>query len=127
MKELLGLPVDASAHGPALDDLTAIVHWIMLILFIGWGVYFLYVLVRFRSSKNPAANYHGTKSKISTYGEVGVAVVEVILIVGFAVPLWSQRVDAFPPEREATVIRVVAEQFAWNAHYPGADGIFGRT
>jgi cytochrome c oxidase subunit 2 len=24
-------------------------------------------------------------------------------------------------------IRVVAEQFAWNVHYPGADGIFGRT
>jgi cytochrome c oxidase subunit II len=25
------------------------------------------------------------------------------------------------------VVRVVAEQFAWNAHYPGADGMFGRT
>jgi cytochrome c oxidase subunit 2 len=24
-------------------------------------------------------------------------------------------------------IRVVAEQFAWNVHYPGADGVFGRT
>ena len=25
------------------------------------------------------------------------------------------------------MIRVVAEQFAWNAHYPGRDGLFGRT
>jgi cytochrome c oxidase subunit II len=24
-------------------------------------------------------------------------------------------------------IRVVAEQFAWNIHYPGRDGVFGRT
>lgn len=24
-------------------------------------------------------------------------------------------------------MRVVAEQFAWNVHYPGADGRFGRT
>ncbi len=25
------------------------------------------------------------------------------------------------------MVRVVAEQFAWNVHYPGADGVFGRT
>jgi cytochrome c oxidase subunit 2 len=24
-------------------------------------------------------------------------------------------------------VRVVAEQFAWNVHYPGSDGQFGRT
>lgn len=126
MKQLLGLPIDASAHGPALDNLTAIVHWLMLVLFVGWGIYFLFVLWRFRRSKSPTANYHGTKSRISTYAEVGVAIFEVILIVGFAVPLWSQRVAEFPSEKESTVIRVVAEQFAWNAHYAGADGVFGR-
>ena len=127
MKELLGLPIDASAHGPELDSLTEIVHWLMLVLFVGWGVYFLYALFRFRQSKNPVANYHGTKSKISTYGEVAVSIIEVVLIVGFAVPLWSARVDDFPDESDATVIRVVAEQFAWNAHYAGKDGVFGRT
>lgn len=35
--------------------------------------------------------------------------------------------DAFPAEKDATVVRVVAEQFSWNVHYPGPDGIFGRT
>jgi cytochrome c oxidase subunit 2 len=29
--------------------------------------------------------------------------------------------------RDSTVVRVVAEQFAWNVHYPGADGVFGPT
>lgn len=127
MKELLGLPIDASAHGPALDDLTVLMHWLMFALFVGWATYFLYVLFRFRQSKNPQANYHGTKSKVSTYIEAGVAIFEIVVIIGFAVPLWSQRVDEFPAEKESTVIRVVAEQFAWNVHYPGADGIFGRT
>jgi cytochrome c oxidase subunit 2 len=32
-----------------------------------------------------------------------------------------------PPSNGATQIRVVAEQFAWQIHYPGADGVFGRT
>ncbi|HET9359116.1 MAG TPA: hypothetical protein VFO58_05175, partial [Vicinamibacterales bacterium] len=36
-------------------------------------------------------------------------------------------VDALPAEHESTIVRVVAEQFAWNVHYPGADGVFGRT
>ena len=34
---------------------------------------------------------------------------------------------AFPSETEAVVVRVVAEQFAWNVQYPGPDGKFGRT
>src|SRR5678810_1045878 len=42
-------------------------------------------------------------------------------------PTWSARVDAFPAEQQATVVRVVAEQFIWNIQYPGADGVFGRT
>jgi cytochrome c oxidase subunit 2 len=32
-----------------------------------------------------------------------------------------------PPSGGATTVRVVAEQFAWHVHYPGADGVFGRT
>ncbi len=123
----LGLPLDASAHGPALDQMTAVVHWLMLILFVGWGSFFAYTLFRFRKSRNPQADYVGVKSHISSYLEVGVAVFEAVLLIGFAVPLWAERVNEFPSESEALTIRVVGEQFAWNIHYPGADGKFGRT
>jgi cytochrome c oxidase subunit 2 len=34
-------------------------------------------------------------------------------------------VEAYPNPKDATVIRVVAEQFTWNARYPGPDGQFG--
>jgi hypothetical protein len=36
-------------------------------------------------------------------------------------------VDKFPEEKNATVVRIVAEQFSWNVHYPGPDGKFGKT
>ena len=127
MEQFLGLPPDASAHGPAIDHLIGLVHWLMLILFMGWGTYFALTLIRFRKSKRPAASYTGIKSHFSTYLEAGVLVTEVVLLTAFSIPLWSKRVDAFPAERDATVIRVVAEQFAWNIHYPGPDGKFGRT
>lgn len=127
MEQFLGLPPDASAHGPAIDSLIALVHWVMLILFVGWGAFYISTLIRFRKSKNPTANYTGVTSHYSTYLEGGVLVTEIVLLAAFSIPLWSKRVDAFPAEKEATVVRVVAEQFAWNVHYPGPDGKFGRT
>lgn len=126
MKELLGLPVDASAHGFEIDGMIGIVHWLMALLFVGWGAFFIYTLVRFRRKRNPAADYVGVKSHASSYLEVGVAIFEGILIIGFAVPLWAKVINEFPPEDDALIVRVVAEQFAWNIHYPGEDGMFGK-
>ena len=127
MTEWLGLPPLAAAHGGQIDNLIGWIHIFMLILFVGWGGFFLYILVRFRKSRNPVADYKGVTSHRSTYLEVGVAVVEAVLLIGFAIPLWAARVDNLPPENEALVVQVTGEQFAWNIHYPGADRTFGRT
>jgi cytochrome c oxidase subunit II len=127
MTEWLGLPPLASAHGGQIDSLIGWIHVFMLILFVGWGGFFLYVLVRFRQSRNPVADYEGVTSHRSTYLEIAVAVVEAVLLIGFAIPMWAARVDAMPSENEALVVQVTGEQFAWNVHYPGPDGVFGRT
>jgi cytochrome c oxidase subunit II len=127
MLNFLGLPVAASQHAPDVDSLISVVHWLMLVLFVGWGAFFLFVLFRFRKGANPRADYHGAKGKLSKFLEIGVVVVEAILLVFFAIPAWARRVSNFPPESGATVVRVVGEQFAWNVHYPGPDGKFGRT
>jgi cytochrome c oxidase subunit 2 len=127
MTEWLGLPPLAAAHGGQIDNLIGWIHIFMLILFVGWGGFFLYVLARFRQSRNPVADYRGVTSHNSTYLEVGVAVVEAVLLIGFAIPLWATRVEAMPPESEALVVQVTGEQFAWNIHYPGPDRVFGRT
>jgi cytochrome c oxidase subunit 2 len=127
MLNFLGLPVAASQHAPDVDSLIVVVHWLMLVLFVGWGGFFVFVLFRFRKGSNPRADYHGAKGKISKMLEIGIVVVEAILLVFFAIPAWARRVSNFPPESGATVVRVVGEQFAWNIHYPGPDGKFGRT
>ncbi|GJQ20961.1 MAG: hypothetical protein HBSIN02_13160 [Bacteroidia bacterium] len=127
MLDFLGLPPDASAHGADIDNMIGVVHWLMFALFIGWGIFFTYVLIRFRRTRHQKADYQGAKTHASTYLEIAVAVFEGILIIGFAVPLWAQRVNEFPEDKDAIVVRVVAEQFAWNVHYPGADGFFGAT
>ena len=127
MNNWLGLPPLASAHGGQIDGMIGWVHVFMFVLFVGWGGFFIYTLVRFRRSRHPVANYTGVKSHNASYLEVAVAVVEAVLLFGFAIPLWAARVDAIPPESQALVVQVTGEQFAWNAHYAGPDGVFGRT
>ena len=128
MLEFLGMPELASAHGAELDRLMAYIHWLMAILFVGWLALFVFMLVRFNRRRNPRASYTGPKTKASSYVEGGVALAEAVLLVGFSIPLWYDRVEAFPtPEEDAVEVRVVGEQFAWNVHYPGPDGTFGST
>jgi cytochrome c oxidase subunit II len=127
MLELLGMPIAGSEHAGEIDQIIVLVHWVMALLFIGWGAFFLYTLVRFRASANPRASYHGVKGTFSKWIEGAVLVTEIVLLVFFSIPAYGERVAEFPPEHESTVVRVVAEQFAWNMHYPGPDHKFGRT
>ena len=129
MKDFLArwMPIDASAHGAQLDSMNALVHWLMALLFVGWGIYFIVVLFKFRSGKNPEASYEGTKSHVSTWLEGGVVVVEAILLIGFAIPAWARWVAPHPADEDPVMVRVVAQQFAWNIHYAGPDGVFGAS
>ncbi len=121
------MPILASEMGHLGDNLNGLVHWLMLVLFVGWGTFFIYTLIRFRSSRNPKANYHGITSHYSTYAEVGIVVFEALLLIGFAIPGYATvKYDKALIDNEIEV-RVVAQQFAWNIHYPGADGKFGNT
>ncbi len=120
------MPIDASAHGARLDALSIWTHWLMAILFVGWGLYFIYVLFRFRAGANPKASYEGAHSHFSTYIEGGIVVIEAVLLVGFAIPAWAAWTDT-PEGDDIFEVRIVAQQFTWNVHYPGPDGVFGRT
>jgi cytochrome c oxidase subunit 2 len=126
MTDWLGLPALASAHGAKIDTLIGWMHVFMFILFVGWSAFFVYTLVRFRRSRHPEANYTGVRTHASSWLEIAVAVIEGVLLFGFSIPIWASRVDHVPSESEALVVHVTAEQFAWNVHYPGPDGKFGR-
>ena len=110
-----------------IDDMIVMLHWLMLVLFVGWSIFFIYTLIRFRASAHPKADYVGVKSHTtSSYLDVAVVIVEAVILLGFAIPAWAVRVNAVPPEDGATVIHVIAKQFEWHTVYPGPDGRFGR-
>ena len=127
LSDHLGLPMNASSHGLQIDHMIGWVHWLMLILFIGWGIYLIITIVKFNSKRNPDADYVGVKSHYSQYAEYGVIIFEAFLLIGLSIPLYSQLKLELPKNNEVHHIRVIAQQFAWNIHYPGADGKFGSS
>jgi cytochrome c oxidase subunit II len=126
INEFLGQPPNASEHGYQIDHIIEFSHWFMAALFFGWSAYFIYVLIRFRQRRQPRADYHGVKSGISTHLEFSVVLIDAVLLVGFAIPIWAKRVNEFPTTKNAIVVHAVGQQFAWNFHMPGPDGMFGR-
>ncbi len=129
--EALGLGENYSLHGGNVDQLNSVIHWLMLVLFVGWTTYFLIALYKFSAKRHPKASYSGVKNHVSTHLEIGVVIVEAVFLLGFAFPLWAERTDTFErvvgDDADAPRVRVVGQQYAWTYHYPGNDGVFGRT
>jgi len=128
------LPPQASAHAAEIDLVLVLVHWLMLVLFAGWGAYFVWVLIRFRErpgvpgDRRTAVDQVVPRGRPAVWSEIGIVVAEGVLLVAIALPLWFRQTTPPPAgDPSAVVVRVVAEQFAWNVHYPGADGRFGET
>ena len=120
MLSYLGLPVQASTHAAEIDQM------IVARALADAGAVrragassSCYVLFRFRKGANPSADYVGAKGKISKGIEVAVVVVEVVLLVFYAIPAWAKRVSKrFRPRTKRSSSASSAEQFAWNIHYP---------
>jgi len=122
------MPPDVSKHGYHVDDLINILHVFMILLFVGWGIFFVWCLMKFRARPGHTADYKLVKAKAPKYLEVAVALFEAFLLVGLSMPVWARVKDELPTEADNPIhVRVVAEQFAWNFHYPGKDGLFGRV
>ena len=126
LMEALGIAPNAALHGYAIDAMLEMLHWFMLILFVGWGSFYAYTLWRFHQSKSPKANYVGTTSHLPTKLEGGVLVLEVVLLMAFAAPIWANRIDDFPTSSNVVHLRAVGEQFRWNFQYAGPGDAFAK-
>ena len=121
------LPAAASSDAPLLDAVLMSVHVHMLLIFVGWLAVFVYALARFRKGANPEPRQHGVRGVWPALAIGAVIAGDVVILFALALPAWSGR-NAPPPAGVNPVeVRVTAEQFAWNIHYPGPDGVFGRT
>jgi cytochrome c oxidase subunit II len=115
LNKLFGIPPVGSEHGEMVDHMLELVHWIMLVLFVGWSIYLTITLIKFHRKNNPRADHGGVRGHASSHIEIGVIITEIILLLGFAFPLWATQVDRFP--NPDVRVNAWAEQFRWSFHY----------
>lgn len=119
------LPLNISKQGSQIDFLINLLHIFIVVFFLGWLLYFGYVLWRFR--EGGSRGVENKRFRFPKWIEIGVVTFELFLLVYVSTPIWLKA--ATPPldDPRAIHIRVVAQQFQWIFHYPGADQKFGRT
>jgi cytochrome c oxidase subunit 2 len=119
-------PPAITEHGPSLDRQFMITIIVVGVAFtaaqigLGWMVW----KYRETSSSERALYTHGNNRL-----EVIWTMVTAVIFIGLAVmgqKVWvSLHLNQAPPG--SFRVSVVAQQFAWTFHYPGSDGVFGRT
>jgi cytochrome c oxidase subunit 2 len=119
-------PPAISEHGPAYDQQFLITIIVVGISFVLAQVGLGYLVWRYRDTgRGERALYsHGSNRLEMTWTAITALIFISLAVLG-------QRVWAslhFQPAPPGTAqIEVVAQQFQWNFHYPGADKKFGRT
>jgi cytochrome c oxidase subunit 2 len=121
------MPAAASGHASALDAVLFSVHAHMLLIFVAWLALFAIALIKFRKGANPEPSAQGMRGTWAAIAIGLVIVGDVIILATLALPAWAERNAPPPAGVQPIEIRVTAEQFAWNIHYPGPDRVFGRT
>src|SRR5882762_662235 len=119
-------PTAISSHAAALDRQFLITIIVVGVAFTAAQVGLGYVVWKYRDrgQKDRALYSHGSNRL-----EVVWTIVTAIIFIGLAVmgqSVWASLHFSKAPACSFQV-EVVAQQFQWNFHYAGKDGVFGRT
>jgi cytochrome c oxidase subunit 2 len=119
-------PTAISSHAAALDRQFLITIIVVGLAFTAAQVGLGYMVWKYRETSNVGrATYTHGSSRL----EVVWTVITAIIFIGLAVmgqSVWaSLHFNQAPPG--SFQAEVVAQQFQWNFHYSGRDGVFGRT
>lgn len=120
------LPLAGSEHAAAFDAVLTSVHVHIAIQALAWGTFFVYCLVRFRARAQPAPDTASLRPALPILAIALVVAGDALLLATRALPVWLERARMPAALAAPLEVRVAADQFSWNVHYPGPDGRFGR-
>lgn len=118
------LPESVTTTAPAIDAIFYLVLAITGTVFVLVELTLFVFLVRYRRRPGQRAYYTHGNGVVEVIWTVIPALI-LVLLAFKSQRVWA-RVRGIPPAPDVKV-EIVAQQFAWNVHYPGADGVFGRT
>ena len=118
-------PPVASTHGARIDGLFSVVLVVSGIAFILVQGALGFFVARYGQNGSERASYWHDNPKAEAFLLITTAVILTVLVF-MGQRVWASIYFSDAPAN-ALVVQVTGEQFAWNFHYAGPDGVFGRT
>jgi cytochrome c oxidase subunit 2 len=109
------LPV-ASIHGAITDSLFWVTMWVTVFAFVIIFIVMFWITYAYRYDKNRRAAFFADNHYLEITWTVVPAIVLALLIFK-GLRTWNDITG--PASKEAVVIEVIGQQFAWTARYPG--------
>ncbi len=125
------LPKSVSTNGGPIDRIFYVILIVTGVVFVVVQATLVIFLFKYRAKAGATAHYtHGNNRLEAVWTAVPAVFLAGLALVSQQVwggikPSAGFRGDATGPGAPV-VIEIVAQQFAWNVRYPGADGVFGR-
>ena len=124
------LPENFSTDGAVIDQLFNQILVVVVVVFVAVQVTLVVFLVKYRARPGGKATYiHGNNRLEILWTAVPAVFLAALSFLSHQGWVKIKPAEGFrngEPGRQADhVIEVIAEQFAWNIRYPGADGKFG--
>lgn len=117
------LPVSASAHGVAIDEMFTLTTILTLIVFVLTQILLFGFAFFYRRSDKRKAYFYPHNNTIEKVWTIIPAIVLTVLVV-FGFFTWQNVMNSADQKGDIN-IGVIGHQFAWELHYPGADGKLG--
>jgi cytochrome c oxidase subunit 2 len=118
------LPVAASEHGVATDQLLDFNWLILIVVFILTNVLLFYFAGKYVYSKDRRAFWQPHNNKLELIWTVIPALVLAVIII-YGLRTWNT--ITAPAAAGTMQVELYAKQFDWTVRYPGEDGVLGAT
>ena len=116
------LPVSASEHGVALDDLLDFNWLIVNFVFFVCNTVLFYFAYKYQNDGKRKACYFPHNNKLEMWWIIVPSIVMAVIIV-WGLMVWNDTMGDAP--EDAIVIEVYGRQFDWTVRYTGADNELG--
>ena len=118
------LPEQSSTYAPGIDGLFYLILGISLFFIVLVHVLIVVFVWRYRARPGRRAFYTRGNRRLEALWFSIPAVILVVLVL-LSQSTWARIKTAAVWPAEALTVEVLAEQYAWNFRYAGADGKFG--
>ena len=119
------LPVSASEHGVALDNLLNFNFAIITLVFVITHVYLFYFAFKYVFNKDRKAYYYTHSNKLELLWTTVPAVFLAIIVI-WGLGEWIE-ITMDETSDDAIVIELYPKQFDWTARYAGSDSTLGAS